>query len=111
MVRRLKAFKFTLMVVALLTLGCATSSVTKTETITTETIQSPEGNRGNFPYGQTPAQAPQEKTVTRVEKTKKTKETKTTAQGGGILGTTVHAIGWVLALPFKLIAGIIQLIF
>lgn len=101
MVRKFNALTLILVVIIFLMLGCATSSVTKTETITTETIYSTEGNKGNFPSGQTSA----------VKKTTKSKETKKPSGGGGILGTTVHAIGWALALPFKLIAGLIQFIF
>jgi uncharacterized protein YceK len=48
--------------------------------------------------------------------TVQTTETKTTEQqpsgpSVGILSGTIHAIGFILALPFKIIAGLIQLIF
>jgi hypothetical protein len=48
--------------------------------------------------------------------TVQTTETKTTEQqtsgpGVGILSGTIHAIGFILALPFKIIGGLIQIIF
>ncbi len=49
-------------------------------------------------------------------KTVETTETKTTEQetsgpSGGVLSTTIDAIGFVLALPFKIIGGLIGFIF
>ncbi|MFH0754112.1 MAG: hypothetical protein V2A70_06060 [Candidatus Omnitrophota bacterium] len=47
-----------------------------------------------------------------VEKSETTTATTETKSGHpGILSSTVHAIGWVIALPFKLIGGLIGWIF
>ena len=41
----------------------------------------------------------------------KTTESQTSGPGVGILSGTIHAIGFILALPFKIVGGLIQLIF
>ena len=41
----------------------------------------------------------------------KTTEQETSGPSGGILSSTINAIGFVLALPFKLVGGLIELIF
>jgi hypothetical protein len=41
----------------------------------------------------------------------KTTESQTSGPSVGILSGTIHAIGFILALPFNLVGGLIQLIF
>jgi len=93
-------------------LGCAsTHKTTKTETV----VSQPNGAVANT-SGQN--------TVTTVTTTgnqqnsgvvdkSETTTTTTENKGGhpGILSSTVHAIGWVIALPFRLIGGLIGWIF
>jgi hypothetical protein len=93
-------------------LGCAiTHKTTQTETVVTKS-----NNVGADETGQN--------TVTTVstsgdqqnkEVVEKTQTTTTTSEksGGhpGILSSTVHAIGWVIALPFRLVGGLIGWIF
>ena len=78
-----------------LTTVSATSGCSSSTTTTTRTTEQPSSEGGT---------------------TVQTTETKTTEQQAsgpsvGILSGTIHAIGFVLALPFKIIAGLIQLIF
>jgi len=91
--------------------GCSTSSsTTKTETVTTqEDVESPakEGNQGVFKGGQS---APQAEGRTKEEKRTVTEERKT-SESRGVISTTWHFIGQVLAFPFKVIAGVIEFIF
>jgi hypothetical protein len=63
------------------------------ETTTTETIERPSHERV-------------------VETEKETTETKeSNGAHYGIISGTVHAVGWVLALPFRIVGGLIRLIF
>jgi uncharacterized protein YceK len=84
--------------IALLLLACllaiatggATGGCSSTTTTTTHTTEQPsaEGNT-----------------------TVQTTEQETSGPSVGILSGTVHAIGFILALPFKIIGGLIQIIF
>lgn len=99
----------------LLLQGCASASSTtaKKETVITQDIESDstqEGNRGNFRAGES-FQGEEKSMVTKVEKRTEVKEKRTEGESTGVLGTTLHFIGQVLAFPFKLIAGVIEFIF
>jgi hypothetical protein len=58
-----------------------------------------DGNHGNVTH---PAAT---------EKTVETRTTTSTGESPGILSSTVHAVGYVISLPFRLVAGLIRLIF
>jgi hypothetical protein len=84
-------------------LGCAsTRKTTKTETVVTQSNAAPN------PEGQNTAS-----TVSTSTDKQTTTSTTTENKGGhpGIISSTVHAIGWVIALPFRLIGGLIEWIF
>lgn len=90
--------------------GCTTSSsVTKTETVTTSGVET-QGNQGNFERGESSPKT-EEPGITKVEKRREVKEKRTESESRGILGTTLHFIGQVLAFPFKVAAGVIEFIF
>lgn len=100
--------------VAFVVPGCTTSSrSTKTETTTTETEKegsSTRGNEGNFAQGES-SPTTEEAGTTKTEKRTEVKENQTTSESRGVLGTTLHFIGQVLAFPFKVIARVIEFIF
>jgi hypothetical protein len=73
--------------------GTATISCSTQTTTTTRTIDRP-GEEGTV----------QSETTT-------TESTDHSGPGIGILSGTIHAIGFVLALPFKLIGGLLTIIF
>jgi len=72
------------------TSGCSSSTTT-----TTHTTEQPSADGG---------------TTVQTTETKKT-ESQTSGPGVGILSGTIHAIGFILALPFKIVGGLIELIF
>ena len=77
--------------------GC--SSRTKTTTTTREEV---------------PAAAPATGTPAAGTVVTETTQTETTSSGvgcSGVLSCTFAGLGWVIALPFRLIAGVIELIF
>lgn len=94
--------------------GCAgTYKTTKTTTTkTTVTYPSGEGNKGYLKNTTTvgTSDGQQNNPVTRENETVAT-TTETKAEHQGILGATVHAIGWVIALPFRIVGGLIGFIF
>jgi hypothetical protein len=75
--------------------GGATSGCSSSTTTTTRTTEQPSSEGGT--------------TVQTTET--KTTESQNSGPGLGILSGTIHAIGFILALPFKLVGGLIQLIF
>jgi hypothetical protein len=89
--------------IALLLLACllalatggATSGCSSTTTTTTHTTEQPSAE------GNTTVQTTETKTT----------EQQTSGPSVGILSGTIHAIGFILALPFKIIGGLIQIIF
>ncbi len=103
-----------LFAVALLAVqGCA-SSTHRSETVVTETMQptpAPSGNMGNFSSGQSSAEAGAPSGEVPVQKTTEVREERTTHESHGVLSTTLHFIGQILAFPFKIIAGAIEFIF
>jgi hypothetical protein len=88
-------------------LGCAsTHKTTKTETVVTRSSDTPAGvqqNKGIVYSRDTTAET--------TETTKTTETTETKSGHPGFLSSTVHAIGWVIALPFRLVGGLIGWIF
>ena len=94
--------------------GCAsTHETTKTTTTqTTVTYPAAKGNKGYLKNTRTVAASndQQNNPVTRESETTTT-TTDTKAEHQGILGATLHAIGWVIALPFRLVGGLIGWIF
>jgi hypothetical protein len=94
--------------------GCASSHKTTKTTTTKTTVANPldEGNKGYLQNAATVG-AGEEQQENKVIQTSETNTTTTETKPAhqGILGSTVHAIGWVIALPFRLIGGLIRLIF
>jgi hypothetical protein len=83
--------------------GCSSTRTSSTTTVHTE-----EGTTS--PSQQDPAQQPQTKVVT--EKTETVTEKESSGPWcGGILSCTFEGVGWVLALPFRLVGGAIDVIF
>ena len=78
-----------------ITAGCASSHKTTTTetTVTRPAVEESERNSE----------------VEKKEITTTTTETK--AEHAGILGTTFHVIGYIIALPFTIIAGLFHIIF
>jgi hypothetical protein len=89
-------------------LGCAsTHKTTQTETVVTSSDQTvtSQGKQGQTTVVTTsPA-------VQSSQTTNTTTETIKPVGHPGILSSTVHAIGWVIALPFRLVGGLIGWIF
>jgi hypothetical protein len=79
--------------------GCAAQSA---KTVKTETV---EYSARQDPDAAEPAVV--EKQVTQREET----TTKTEQDSGGLLSGTVHAAGQIIALPFRLVGGLIGLMF
>lgn len=89
-----------LMLVVLLagTVGCAKSStVHRTERTARTASVEPKQEPSSYDYVET--------------ETETTTETERQSEPRGVLSTTVHIIGEILALPFRLIAGLFQLVF
>lgn len=76
--------------------GCASNS----KTVRTETVE--------YPAGTSPSDG-----EARVVERQTTTETKSDSSsgGGGILSGTVNLVGEIIALPFRLVGGLIRLIF
>lgn len=89
-------------------LGCASSRTTRTVTVVTTSTSEAQGNRGNFTRG---ASDPEYLERTKVAKETTKIEEKREPGSRGVIGSTFHFIGQVLAFPFKVIAGIIEFIF
>ncbi len=91
--------------------GCASTHKTTT-TKTTVTYPTEEGNKGYLKNTATvdTSNDQQKNPVTQKSETTTT-TTETKAEHQGILGSTLHAIGWVIALPFRLVGGLIGWIF
>lgn len=79
--------------------GCATQS--STETVRKETVQ--------YPAEQ--AQYRREPVVVEKQTTEKSETTKTEENSGGVLSSSVNIVGEVLALPFRAVAGLFQVLF
>ena len=97
------------MVFVLMGAGCASThkTVTTETTVTTSPSayqeQEVRNNRGYIVgyEGETVVEKSETTTST----------TETNSRHPGILSSTVHAIGWVIALPFRLVGGLIRWIF
>jgi carbohydrate-binding DOMON domain-containing protein len=88
-------------------LGCTnTRKTTKTETIatTSNSVVTSTGPQGTTSVVTTTPVTDKSQTITTTTETKP-------AGHQGILSSTVHAIGWVIALPFRLVGGLIGWIF
>jgi len=100
-----------LILIILLITGCAnTHKITRTERIVTN------NNKGMiYPSGQqttttiTTSDEQQNKKIVETSETTTTTETK--AEQPGILGSTLHAIGYVISIPFIIIGGVLRTIF
>lgn len=93
-------------------LGCAsTRKTTKTETVVTQLNDTTANEVGqNTETTVTSSDQQNRGIVNKSDTTTTTTETKA-AGHPGILSSTVHAIGWVIALPFRLVGGLIGWIF
>ena len=104
-----------LFVVAVMGIGCAsTHKTTKTTTIkTTVTHPVEEGNKGYFKNTTRVVTSNDQQNNLVTQKSETTTTTSTEAKAGrqSILGSTLHAIGWVIALPFRLVGGLVGWIF
>jgi hypothetical protein len=91
--------------------GCASTHKTTT-TKTTVTYPADEGNRGYLKNTTTVGTSNDQQNNPVTQKSETTTTTTETKAGHpGILSSTLHAIGWVIALPFRLIGGLIGWIF
>ena len=85
-----------LVLFALVVMGAGCAGTHKTTKTTTEVTSNEQQNNP---------------VVQKSETTTTTIDTETKSERGSVLGSTVHAIGWVIALPFRLIGGLIGWIF
>jgi hypothetical protein len=91
---------FAIMLLATAALGgCATQS--STETVRKETVQ--------YPAEQ--AQHQRDPVVVEKQTTEKSETTKTEEDSGGVLSSSVNIVGDVLALPFRAVAGLFEVLF
>lgn len=92
-------------------LGCtSTRKTTKTETVVTQSNDAATNEVGH--NSATTVSTSDQQGEGSMEKSRTTTTSETKAAGHpGILSSTVHAIGWVIALPFRLIGGLIGWIF
>ena len=92
------AFSGLILVFVLIGAGCSsTTQTTKTQT----TVTSPDGNSGNS-NGEDGAVSKSETTTTTTE---------APHDSPGVLSSTLHAVGYVLALPFIIVGGLLKMIF
>jgi hypothetical protein len=91
--------------------GCASTHKTTT-TKTTVTYPADEGNKG-YLKNATPVNTSNDQQNDPVTQKSETTTTTSETKAGhpGILSSTLHAIGWVIALPFRLVGGLIGWIF
>lgn len=104
------AYVWLSMVLVFMGLGCAgTRKTTTTETVVTRSTDTPAdvGQNKGVVYSRDTSAATSETTET----TTTTETTETKSGHPGLLSSTVHAIGWVIALPFRLVGGLIGWIF
>jgi len=103
-------------IVVAMGVGCASShKTTKTTTTkTTETYPANEGNKGYLMKTASVATSNDQQNNLVTQKSEETTTvTSTEAKAGhqSVLGATLHAVGWVIALPFRLVGGLIGWIF
>ncbi len=89
--------------------GCVSTRKTTTETVVMNSNDRVVNDEGQNTTTVASSDNQQNKGV--VEKSETTTITETRSGHPGILSSTVHAIGWVIALPFRLIGGLIGWIF
>lgn len=87
-----------LLIVLLFALSVGGGCASHTKTVRTEAVQYP-------------AETVQHPTETAVVERQTTETTETRGESVGLLSGTVHVVGQVLALPFRLAGGLIGLIF
>ena len=86
--------------------GCAsTSKTTKTKTVVTHPDQTTVYDNGRDTTTIVAASPNQAETETTTE------TTQITPSHPGIISSTVHAVGWVIALPFRLVGALFTWIF
>lgn len=97
-----------LLLVVLGIVGCATAKKTTTTT-TTKTTETYPNNTTTV----VTSSDQQSNSVAQTSETTATSTNTTEAKTGhpGLISSTIHAIGWVIALPFRLIGGLIGWIF
>ena len=84
-------------------LSCAGTMHKETTTETVVTSPGQQAGNGGYVYQSNSQVSEKIETVT---------TTKTTESGHpGLISSTVHAIGWVLALPFRLVGGLLSWIY
>lgn len=81
--------------------GC--SSQSSTETVRKETVQYP-AERAQYQHQPEPV-------VVEKRTTEKSETTKTEENSGGVLSSSVNIVGDVLALPFRAVAGLFEVLF
>ena len=102
---------FALFLFVVIGAGCASTHKTTT-TKTTVTYPADEGNKGYLKNTTTVGTSNDQQNNPVTQKSETTTTTSETKTGHpGILSSTLHAIGWVIALPFKLVGGLIGWIF
>lgn len=95
-----KAIKVGLLLFAVsIVTGCSTQSATTVET--EKTVQ----------YAADKNQRRTEPTVVERQTTRTEEKTKSESESAGLLSGTVHVAGQVLALPFRLVGGLIGVVF
>ncbi len=104
----------TLFLCVVMGVGCVSAHKTTKTTTTRTTLTCPteDGNRGYLKNTTMVVSSgdQQNNPVTKETETT-TINTETKTEHHGILGSTLHAIGWVIALPFRLVGGLIGWIF
>lgn len=104
-----------LFIVAVMGAGCASTHKTTETTTTKTTVTYPaeEGNKGYLKNTTRVATSNDQQNSPVIEESETTTTTSTEAKAGhqSILGSTLHAIGWVIALPFRLVGGLVGWIF
>ena len=92
-------------------LGCAsTHKTTKTETVVTQSNNTKTNEAGKNTETITSSDQQNKGVVNKSDKTTTTTEARP-AGHPGLISSTIHAIGWVIALPFRLVGGLIGWIF
>jgi hypothetical protein len=94
----MRRLAITLFVALTLVAGGVTSALATDTTTTTRTVERPSAGV-------------QRVAQTETETTETTESKESDDPHYGIISGTVHAIGWVIALPFRIVGGLIRVIF
>ena len=95
------------LLVAVMGLGCAGTH----KTTTTETVVAYPGGGDQVTTTEVSTSADQQNSGVIEKSVTSTTTTDTKSENPGILGSTLHAIGYVIALPFKIVGGLVRMIF